>query len=287
MPTRKRKQFFIGWPLCRKRPRTPVAQLPEIWCITPKARRWIRAIIQYSLLAFVLVILVLWLGEEVEDRRVKSSGDTLYLYETPQVCGLGYGNYNTTMNDTVPLNITTFPSAQAANKANKTIIAHCGACGQCSNPRDIAIYDQTKNTLFGQTVDCAKHGLIWGRKTASKCMQEHVSFTEGCNECWVENIMCDLRYCIFICMWHGLWGQLDESGTDANSPQQLNPCTECDEKRCGPQFVKCAGANRRRSGILSDIERDKRQEVCDSVHPGWWNDSELQAYFERTSDEIN
>jgi hypothetical protein len=56
----------------------------------------------------------------------------------------------------------------------------------------------------------------------------------------------------------------------------LNRCTYCDEKRCGPEFVTCAGANRRRSGILSDIERDQSNEVCSVVENNWWKNNELQ-----------
>ena len=41
-------------------------------------------------------------------------------------------------------------------------------------------------------------------------------------------------------------------------PQEdgLNACLRCDEDLCGPAFKKCAGANRRRSGIVSDIVRN-------------------------------
>ena len=37
---------------------------------------------------------------------------------------------------------------------------------------------------------------------------------------------------------------------------KLNACLQCDEDMCGPAFKKCAGANRRRSCIPSDIMRD-------------------------------
>lgn len=40
-----------------------------------------------------------------------------------------------------------------------------------------------------------------------------------------------------------------------------NPCLACDEARCGAEFMQCAGANRRRAGVVSDIERGRR-EVC-------------------------
>ena len=53
---------------------------------------------------------------------------------------------------------------------------------------------------------------------------------------------------------------------EANS-SQLTKCLECDEKRCGPAFIRCAGANRRRSGIQSDIERNYSH-VCKKVDWG-------------------
>ena len=38
---------------------------------------------------------------------------------------------------------------------------------------------------------------------------------------------------------------------------KLNSCLQCDEDKCGPDFKACAGANRRRSCIASDIFRDQ------------------------------
>ena len=63
-----------------------------------------------------------------------------------------------------------------------------------------------------------------------------------------------------------------ETGEDA---QELNRCTLCDEKRCGIAFVECAGANRRRTAIISDIERDTEQEVCESVDQAWWRNNTI------------
>ena len=44
-------------------------------------------------------------------------------------------------------------------------------------------------------------------------------------------------------------------------------CIKCDEQNCGPEFIRCAGANRRSSGILSDISRPGQQ-VCPV---GYWS----------------
>jgi hypothetical protein len=46
----------------------------------------------------------------------------------------------------------------------------------------------------------------------------------------------------------------------------LNPCLACDERKCGPAFKRCAGATRRRAGIVSDIQRSQG-EVCKHAHP--------------------
>jgi hypothetical protein len=237
-------------------------------------------LIQYALLAFVLMILILWIGLEFEERYVSRARDTVYLYEAPDVCGLvgGKNLTNATSTSDITLSLTSFPNASAANASTEnTLIAHCGTCGACSNPNDIKIYDDTKDTLFKDTVVCAKKALILGRITSTQCMKETVGFTPECTDCWVENIMCDLRLCVFICLWHSMFFKV-ESGGDS---KQLNRCTNCDEKRCGPAFIKCAGANRRRTGIISDIDRDEDEEVCTALEKDWWTDEYLQDFWKK------
>ena len=175
-------------------------------------------------------------------------------------------------------------SSSTTSTIGTSIVAHCGDCGACSNPHDIQIYDQTKDTLFESSFVCSKRGLFGGRRVARRCLRERVGFTDECNECWVENIMCDVRDCLFTCMWHALFSEVNSNTDPSNLDHQqtLNRCTECDEKRCGPAFVKCAGANRRRSGILSEFERDVENEFCTAVDTGWWNDKTLQSYWSRS-----
>lgn len=258
------------WPIGLKRPNAPTCQIPAVVCISPRARRWIRIAIQYSLLGFVLLILIVWIGAEVESYHVKRADDTRAFYETERVCGLNATTHRSSpaaKTDTATVNIQTYATAK---QANGLVVAHCGDCGHCSNPNDINIYDETKNSLLSKAAGCAKRGFVWGRKTTHSCM-EQVGFTDECNDCWVDNIMCDLRYCLFTCIWQGLFDQVDNSETG------LNKCTHCDEVRCGPDFVMCAGANRRRSGILSDIDRDMETEVCSEVTPpDWWKDPLIQ-----------
>ena len=269
--------------------------------ISPTARRCSRGLLQYSLLAIILMLLVVWLGSEYEQWRMRDAPDTLYLYQLDEICGIVHAtptgsstrsnteNRPLQHNDDNIVTIETYGSIAefetvVANNSDATsavdggVVAHCGSCGSCSNPHDVQIYDNTRGSLFQDTTHCAKVALVWGRKTASKCMRDAVGFTSDCNSCWVENIMCDLRKCIFTCIWYGLFSQVDGVDSGRNSTA-LNPCTQCDELRCGRQFIECAGANRRRTGILSDIDRDTENEVCSAVTEKWWNDPDLQEQW--------
>lgn len=273
------KRKTICWPFgASARPFRPVVKLPDTYClISPRARRYARIFVQYGLLTFVTLILILWLGAEFEERLVRAARDTLYLNEAPDVCGLvgGKNLANVTSTSDIVISVTSFSNASVAYATENTVIAHCGTCGSCSNPNDVKIYDDTKDTLFQDTVHCAKKALIWGRKTATNCMEEAVEFKPECIDCWVENIMCDLRKCIFVCLWHSIFSEVEGGGES----KKLNRCTNCDEKRRGPAFVRCAGANRRRAGIVSNIDRDLDQEVCQAVDEEWWTDENLQAFW--------
>lgn len=46
----------------------------------------------------------------------------------------------------------------------------------------------------------------------------------------------------------------------------VKKCLKCDEDHCGPAFIKCAGANRRSSGIVSDIKRPPYQECTSGMY---------------------
>lgn len=294
--------------------------------------------IHTSIVLFMYLLILLWLGVEYEQYHVRNANDTnlqqpsissicgiiittttpnqssgtttsipnFYIESYPSVekfhetvanASINHTNYNNNQND-INNDDTTTKNNTSDSTINTMITAHCGNCGSCSNPFDIQVYDTTKTTLFPITTKCAKYGLLWGRKTARKCMIDHVDLTYDCNECWVENIMCDLRKCIFTCFWYGLFSEIDGSDSSGSSTsssdmssndttstdptsdlkKSLNPCTTCDEKRCGPQFLQCAGANRRRCGILSDIER--HNDVCTLVDPQqWWTSLPIQEQY--------
>ena len=118
------------------------------------------------------------------------------------------------------------------------------------------------------------------------CFDREVGLTAPCTQCWVDNVMSDLKQCVFTCL---MWkvGMLPEGASNNAIIQQakgangggssgsggsggsgaLNACLLCDERMCGPEFTRCVGVNRRLSGIRSDIDRNASQ-VCTSVDVG-------------------
>ena len=152
----------------------------------------------------------------------------------------------------------TYDSIGALEQANETVL-HCGECGQCSTVHDIGIYRDTNQTLTATARGCAIQQLLLGQSFGRACLERHVGFTSPCAVCWIENFTCTIARCAAVCFGYYTLGL----GTWED---QLNPCFACDERQCGPTFVACAGANRRRSGIVSDIPR-LEGEVCTHTLP--------------------
>lgn len=190
----------------------------------------------------------LMIGEEQERRAWIAAPSTLHMYTTDQVC-----------------------RDEASGK-----ILNCGHCGPCSNPHDISIYHETRSTLTGIMTDCARGDLLWGRD-ALTCLKERAGMTDGCSRCWVLNYQCNVQNCVKTCVKQRFFPWLPSLVSWNSGP--LDPCIACDEKLCGPVFVGCAGANRRRVGVVSDIERDMNREMCDKVDWDWVLSASTEARY--------
>ena len=213
---------------------------------------------------FLQLVLVLWVGSMIQQSKVnKISIPKANL--TSNVCCL-------TQNST-EIVFRTFESDIAAREEPNALIAHCGDCGKCSNPQDIATYDDTADTLYDTAVKCAKKTLLQGRNKGADCMLK-VGLTPACTGCWMDSIRCNLRKCAFICMWHGMFRSIDSNGGTAENPTSLNRCTTCDHARCRSSFLSCSGATRARLGIRSDIERAPAQ-MCSLIETPWWKDDQI------------
>lgn len=213
----------------------------------------------YLLAALFLLVIVLFstlmIGAAVEERNIGRVPSTIAFYtEDTAVCaGRVDGD-----EEEIPL----FKSFSSATEANETIV-HCGSCGLCSNAHDMEIYAATRETLTNDATACA-YRMFLGQSKVEACLEKKVGFTNDCNDCWVSNVACTFSHCKFTCLKTKLFGSKHNDRDD-----DLNDCLQCDEVMCGPEFLQCSGANRRRMGIVSDIGRDANQEQCQDVTINW------------------
>lgn len=145
----------------------------------------------------------------------------------------------------------TYASEDAASAAG-VAVRHASACGACSNTADVEVMRRTRETLTHDARACGMRYFLIGRGAAARCLAP-VGFTPACTECWLDDMACAITHCTRICLWSRLIAEPN------NVDGRLNDCLQCDETHCGPEFGRCAGANRRRSGIVSDIERPAEQ----------------------------
>jgi len=234
------------------------------FCKHPKTNLMFK-LLKWLLVLFLITLTIIFIGAKIERREVDAAPSTSKFYDTKEICAVNVDSNSSS----VSLNSTfvTYPDIETVQEEDDVVVAHCGECGECSSIHDIQRYKDTKNTLTDLTKTCAVKALLFGRSRAQTCMQKNVGLSPGCDECWLDNIMCDVNRCVFSCAW-GLFS-LRDNNKSRGQDQDLNACLTCDEKLCGPEFIQCAGANRRRSGILSDIGRDSNIEVCHSVDGDW------------------
>lgn len=176
---------------------------------------------------------------------------------------------------------------KAQAKADGREIIHCGKCALCSGLDDVAVLANTRKWItYVMTKTSTKFAAPWGHKNVSLLEKDlfdlAVSFSgpagpdeePSCMKCWSDNIMCDARQCVSKC-----W-------TKFFDPNPTEACLECDETTCGPEFIKCAGANRRSTGIVSDIARPDREQCTDGIYFGV-GDDQLPTLPKPTDQEID
>lgn len=160
-------------------------------------------------------------------------------------------------------NITTFPSPLSANSSGFEVL-HCGACGACSSWQNLEANWKTRSNLAALSQACAKKLLFGGYNAAIQCHLDTIGFDETCSKCWVEDEMCARNNCVFIYLQALM---INNVGNFKVGPGTITSAT-CDESMCGPVFVPCSGATRRRMNIVSDIARPENQQ-CRNVQVNW------------------
>ena len=218
-------------------------------CACPPTRACcVRACACCWIVSGLLLIIVVAVGLRLEADAVARAPDTAALYEVAEVCGRSVDGTA----------FRSFPNRSMTHATVGWAVAHCGPCGGCSTESDLALYHATASTLTRTTTRCALRALTGGRSAVRSCFDNDIGFSPSCSPCWEENVLCDQKLCLFTCLLGLVRG---EPNNREVGPGELSPCLQCDERRCGTAFLLCAGANRRRSGITSDIGRLDSQ-VC-------------------------
>ena len=214
----------------------------------------IKMFLWYCISAFFLFLVIVNCGatqqQDVVRANLNGAFEVLYPinYQTGPMCGWSEPNENG--------EIRSFDSLQELYDADFQLI-HCGYCGECSNWNDLSIQWTTRTFLAEVTKKCAQKSLFGDREDVKQCnMDPPVGFTEGCAECWTVDELCAKSNCFWIFLQSTMINAVSDYRV------QLHDITSatCDEALCGPEFVPCSGATRRRMNIKSDIERPLYQQ---------------------------
>jgi hypothetical protein len=218
-------------------------------------------------LVFFLVIytffIVLKLGSFNENFDAALAPDTSYNFILDDVCAFN------PLDSNAPF--VSYPTKQDALDAGY-IVAHCGKCGQCSNPFDIQRYVETRKTIARTAKKCGIYAVYGTYDELTECLEEKIGFTHSCTECWTDNMINTATFCLFTCMKATFTGTATTNNVKGtgNETVWLNQCIYCDEKMSGPAFVNCSGVARRRLGVVSEIERNPAEQ-CRNTDIDWVN----------------
>ena len=89
-------------------------------------------------------------------------------------------------------------------------------------------------------------------------------FRSDCAWCWTVDELCAKTNCVFIFLQSYFINQV----SNFNVEEEDITSAACDEALCGPEFVPCSGATRRRMNIVSDIPRPIEQQ-CTVAKESW------------------
>lgn len=228
----------------RRQPSIIDAEQPEIKQKSGRCCRCCCCCGKFWLVLFTVWISTTLVGREFERAVWMNAADTQHLYSTARVCGHAVGGAE-----------QTFANLSVLMAETSTTPVHCGDCGACSNAADVGIMRATQDTLTNTAIRCSLRIYYGGRGAVFGCFRTNPGFSDGCNECWTQNVVNNFQHCKFTCAISLL---LREENNDETG--ELTSCLLCDERMCGPTFLACAGANRRRLGITSDIQRAEAEQ---------------------------
>ena len=170
-----------------------------------------------------------------------------------------------------------YASMEAAKHKGKQVL-NCGQCSKCSSKQNVGVMHEKAMENFGLTKRASVAAVGWligGKRVHQWLFQsKFIGFDEECSECWYEATRCNIASCAQYCLFG--WtnplsssNTLDGDGGDGgDGGYQLNKCMECDEVYCSAYYLQSCGANRRTSGVVTDIKR-REEFVCMAAKERW------------------
>lgn len=168
--------------------------------------------------------------------------------------------------------MNTFESSAAAESTGAVVI-HSGACGVCSNAKDVGNLISTALTLEDASKVCGSEWylatvLSSNGNTLKKdyqelieCFETRVGFQNQCAQLWAHSTVASVETCKEQCVE----SKSIQQGAPLNgeAPEcKLDACIACNDEKQRNQFDKLAGATNYRIGLTSGIARP-----CDEYYP--------------------
>lgn len=144
-------------------------------------------------------------------------------------------------------------------------------------------YDALVTCLRDAGIDFSRDGRAWSEA------DREAKHLPTCMDCWTDNIMNDAVYCRTNPSCIAKFFDPKNSGAFqvrtrdvGNNPRPSavilisvrvvfrteQGCLKCDEDNSGAEFIRCAGSNRRSTGIRSDIDRHEYEICTDGYYYG-------------------
>ncbi len=196
-----------------------------------------------------LIIGTLLAGRAVELHAVARAPSTDELYFSDWVCARDKEGHERSVSN----------HSLLSTSGDTLSVVHCAKCGACSSETDMAIYKATRLNITQTAASVALGVFLGGEQAVHDGFRDRLGFTDACNDCWTADVLCSQSHCKFTCLVQMLVGGGLSEMASSDIDGSLNDCIRCDERMCGPDFARCAGNNRRRAGIHSDIHRPTEQ----------------------------
>jgi hypothetical protein len=143
------------------------------------------------------------------------------------------------------------------------VVTHKGACGVCSNAKDLSVRMINIDSLSSKTLLCSVSYALSGSNPNRfadlvTCIQE-IGFTQQCGELWSHYGATNGNLCAFDCS-AGITGDVELNGPAPDC--ELSTCLQCSGNLFQEEFDLLSGRTLAKSGITEAIARP-----CSAFYP--------------------